>query len=149
MSLHAYTRCWVHLVWSTLNHYPAIDRSQSPKIAHYLKDYAKSKNIYILTDFVNPDHVHCLIDLPSNLAIDETVKLLKGASSHWINENRLVKGHFNWQRGYGGFSVSPSVSVLDKVVAYINAQGEHHRIHTFEEEYEKLIVGYGLQFRKE
>ena len=41
-----------------------------------------------------------------SMAIEEVVQLLKGGSSHWVNESNLVPGKFGWQRGYGAFSVS-------------------------------------------
>jgi len=59
-------------------------------------------------NYVNPDHVHALIDLPTRLSIEELVQLLKGSSSHWINANDVIKEKFAWGRGYGAFSVSES-----------------------------------------
>ena len=43
-------------------------------------------------NFVNADHVHALIDLPTGLSIEKVVQLLKGSSSHWVNSSELVKG---------------------------------------------------------
>ena len=50
-------------------------------------------------NFVNPDHVHALIDLPTDLAIEDMMQLFKGSSSHWVNEQNLVAGKFGWGRG--------------------------------------------------
>ncbi len=88
---------------------------------------------------------HALVDLPTKYSIEETVKLLKGASSHWVNQNRIVGAKFNWGRGYGAFSVSHSN--VDAVSKYIANQEEHHRRKTFAEEYEKFVRVYGLQWR--
>ena len=33
-------------------------------------------------NYVNPDHVHTLIDLPTHLCIEDVMQLLKGGSSH-------------------------------------------------------------------
>ena len=48
-----------------------------------------------------------LIDIlkPTSKTIEDAVQLLKGSSSHWVNENNLVSGKFAWGRGYGAFSV--------------------------------------------
>ena len=43
-------------------------------------------------NYVNPEHVHGLVDLPTNLAIEDMMQLFKGASSHWINQSKLVGG---------------------------------------------------------
>jgi len=44
---------------------------------------------------------------------------------------------FQWQNGYGAFSVS--LSQLDKVTAYIRSQREHHKKMTFEQEFLALL----------
>ena len=95
------------------------------------------------TNYVNAEHVHSLVDLPTNLSIEECVKLLKGSSSHYINKNRLTNNKFTWARGYGAFSVSESNAT--KVVEYINNQDEHHRIKSFSEEYLSFIKKYGVE----
>ena len=98
------------------------------------------------TNYVNADHVHALVDLPTNLAIEDVAQLLKGASSHWINSNDLVDGKFAWGRGYGAFSVSESK--LGDVTAYIAGQAEHHRVRTFCEEIKELVERHGLQWHE-
>ena len=115
-------------------------------VAH-LREYAESKGIYMKLNFVNADHVHALIDLPTNLAIEEVLKLFKGESSHWVNEQNLVPGKFAWQRGYGAFSVSQSG--VDEVCAYIAGQEEHHRKLSFVDELKLFVKRYGLVWREE
>jgi hypothetical protein len=61
------------------------------------------------------------------------IEQIKKASSKWIKTlDSRYRGCF-WQRGYGAFSVSPSQ--LDAVLRYVDAQPEHHRTRTFQEEY--------------
>jgi putative transposase len=98
-------------------------------------------------NFVNPDHVHALIDLPTALSIEKVVQLLKGSSSHWVNSSELVTGKFAWGRGYGAFSVSHSN--LDLVARYIADQEEHHRQRTFTDELREFIDRHGLRWRDE
>jgi putative transposase len=98
-------------------------------------------------NYFNTDHVHALIDLPTNLTIEQVVQLLKGSSSHWINHNHLVKGRFAWGRGYGAFSVSQSD--VSNVANYIAKQEDHHRKRSFAEEFEIFVKRYGLEWRDE
>ena len=98
-------------------------------------------------NFVNADHVHALIDLPTNLSIEEVMQLFKCGSSHWINENNLVVDKFGWGRGYGVFSVSESG--VAEVCAYIANQEEHHRKRDFVEELKLFVERYGLEWRKD
>ncbi len=145
MSLHSYSKCWLHLVGSTLNKDKLLPEKETrKKISCYLYEYAKSKNIYMKINYVNSEHVHALIDLPTSMSVEDTMHLLKGSSSHWINQNNLLKTKFSWGRGYGAFTVSESV--LDKVVHYIENQEEHHKKKTFTEEYEGFIKAYGLLY---
>ena len=98
-------------------------------------------------NFVNPDHVHALIDLPTAISIEKLVQLLKGSSSHWVNSSDLVTGKFALGRGYGVFSVSHSNA--DQVARYIADQEEHHRVRTFAEELREFIDRHGLRWRDE
>jgi REP element-mobilizing transposase RayT len=96
------------------------------------------------TNFVNADHVHALIDFPTNISVEECIKLLKGSSSYYINKNRVINAKFSWGRGYGAFSVS--ASQLENVVAYIRNQEEHHKVKSFTEEYNLFIKKYGMKY---
>ncbi|MCW5553517.1 MAG: IS200/IS605 family transposase [Verrucomicrobiae bacterium] len=147
MSLHSYSRVWLHIVWATLERRPLLDKPAAAKLSAWLPDYARQKGIYMKINFVNPDHVHALIDLPTNLCIEDMMQLLKGSSSHWINEQSLVAGKFGWGRGYGVFSVSESG--VSEVCAYIAKQEEHHRKRDFAEELKLFVERYGLEWRKD
>jgi len=147
MSTHSYSRCWLHMIWETLRREPMLDRRAAAKASTNLTEYSCEKGIYMKMNYLNADHTHALIDLPTNLNIEQVVQLLKGGSSHWINHNRLIKGRFAWGRGYGAFSVSHSD--LDRVCKYISNQEDHHRKRTFADEYELFVKRYGLQWRDE
>ena len=68
-------------------------------------------------NYVNADHAHALIDLPTAFSIEKVIQLVKGSSSHWINSHDIVTGKFAWGRGYGAFSVSQSN--VSRVARYI------------------------------
>ena len=147
MSLHSYSRVWLHLVWATLERRPLLTKPAAAKLSAHLHDYAKEKKIYMKINFVNPDHVHALVDLPTNLAIEDMMQLFKGSSSHWVNEQNLVAGKFGWGRGYGVFSVSESG--VAEVCAYIANQEEHHQKRDFAEELKLFVERYGLEWRED
>ena len=124
-----------------------LDKRAAATVSVNLSEYSKEKGIYMRINYFNADHTHALIDLPTNLTIEQAVQLLKGSSSHWINHNRLVRGRFSWGRGYGAFSVSHSD--VDRVCKYIANQRDHHRKRTFEEAYQLFVRRYGLEWRDE
>src|SRR5437667_4941455 len=140
MPVHSYSRCWLHLVWATLDRRPLLSKAAAVKVSGYLTDYSREKGIYMRINFVNSDHVHALIDLPTNRTIEDVIQLLKGSSSHWANEQDLLPGKFGWQRGYGAFSVSHSG--IEEVGGYIATQEEHHRKRSFSEELKIMVERY-------
>ncbi len=147
MSTHSYTRCWLHLIWETLRRELMLDKRAAARASVNLSEYSYEKGIYMKINYFNAEHAHALIDLPTNLTIEQVIQLLKDGSSHWINQNHLVKGRFAWGRGYGAFSVSHSD--VDNVANYIARQEEHHRKISYAEEYKLLVKRYGLEWRDE
>jgi putative transposase len=53
-------------------------------------------------------------------------------------------GRFQWQSGYGGFSMS--AREVDSVVRYIEQQEEHHKAMSFEEEYRRFLKAYEVEY---
>ena len=79
------------------------------------------------------EHVHCLVSLGSDQAIDKVAQLIKGESSFWLNnKSGLNAARLEWQDDY--FAVSVGESVVDTVRAYIDNQVFHHQKKTFAEE---------------
>ena len=147
MSTHSYSRLWIHLIWETLRREPMLDKRAAALASTNLTNYAHEKNIYMKINFFNADHTHALIDLPTDKSIEQIIQLLKGSSSHWINEQKLIKGRFGWGRGYGAFSVSHSD--VGRVATYIANQEEHHRKWSYAEEYSLFVKRYGLEWQEE
>ena len=96
MSIHSYSRCWIHFTWATLNRQRLLQKPAALKLSSFLYEYAQSKDLYMKINYVNSEHVHALIDLPTKYSIEEVIKLLKGASAHWINQERIITAKFSW-----------------------------------------------------
>ena len=61
-----------------------------------------------------------------------------------VNENFKPKHPFEWQAGYGAFSVSESRN--EAVRKYILNQEEHHRKRTLEEEFIELLQKHNIEY---
>jgi putative transposase len=134
-------KVWIHLVWTTKNREPCLHKELKIEVCKHILENAKIKGYQI--DFINgvEDHLHCLVKLNATSSLSRLLNDIKGESSHWINQNQLTEGYFDWQDGYGAFSVSPSQ--IQKVRNYIKNQEEHHQKQLFEEEmkfFENLAV---------
>ena len=147
MSTHSYSRILLHLIWETLAREAMLDKRAAARASKFLTGYSSEKGIYMKINYFNAEHTHALIDLPTNKCVEEVIKLFKGGSSYWINDNKLVRGKFAWGRGYGAFSVSHSD--VERVARYIARQEEHHRKKSYAEEYELFVKRYGLEWRDE
>ena len=90
------------------------------------------------------DHVHIFFGMPVTICVADLIRIVKSNSSKWINEQRFVKGKFQWQSSYGAFSYSRSQR--DKVINYIMTQEKHHRKVSFKEEYLKMLSDFKLDY---
>ena len=128
---HTYISELVHIVFSTKERAPSIGPEIKDRLWSFLGGIARRNGFKALAVGGTSDHVHLLISLPATLAVAKAVQLLKGGSSKWLNE--AVKPRFEWQEGYGAFSVG--ISQENATIAYINSQEEHHRTRSFEDEF--------------
>jgi hypothetical protein len=78
------------------------------------------------------------------LAVSDVIRDLKANSSKWVDDHRLVKDRFEWQKGYSAFTVS--YSNIEAVRRYIQRQAEHHRTKTYHEEYIEFLKRHGIEF---
>jgi REP element-mobilizing transposase RayT len=134
----------IHVIFSTKLRYPLIRDSWRDDLFAYMGGTAKEHKATLLSSGGIEDHVHLLLKIHPSFAIADTVKLLKANSSRWINQERKVNCRFEWQRGYGAFSVSQSHS--DKVKEYIANQRVHHQRQSFREEYLETLRKHAIEF---
>ena len=90
------------------------------------------------------DHVHCFIGLRPVVSVSELMKTVKAKSSKYINDHSLTPARFEWQEGYGVFSYHRSL--IDTVDKYIQNQEEHHKVHTFRNEYLDLLKEFEVEY---
>jgi REP element-mobilizing transposase RayT len=90
------------------------------------------------------EHVHLLARLARTIALADWVKELKRASSLWAKTKDQQWDLFQWQAGYGAFSVSQSQS--GRVQRYIESQDKHHRGLSFQDEFRELLRRHDVEF---
>jgi REP element-mobilizing transposase RayT len=78
MSVHSYSRCWIHLIWGTLNRDRVLNKKAATGLSQYLVEYADEQAVYMKINFVNLDHVHALIDLPTGFSVEKLGATLEG-----------------------------------------------------------------------
>jgi putative transposase len=134
---------YAHLVFSTKGRAPFLkDREFRIQTHAYLAGICNNLESPAIQIGGVEDHVHILCRLSKQGDLSSLVRDLKRDSSKWIKDTRPSLNDFHWQGGYGAFSISPShVSGLTN---YIVNQEEHHKTESFQDEFRRLCVKYGL-----
>ena len=141
---NTYTSLHYHIVFSTKNPELWISSDVEQRIWAYLGGIARENKMRPLQISGTDDHVHVLLGAPAMLAPAKIAQLIKGGSSTWIQETFPRMNGFGWQDGYGAFTVS--TSNVPSVIAYIQAQREHHRTKTFQEEYLEFLKRHEIDY---
>ncbi len=132
-----------HLVFSTKNRRPWIHESWQDRLHSYIGGTIRSLGGVSEAVGGVSDHIHILASLKATHCLAEVVRDIKKGSSIWIH-NEINNRWFDWQDGYGAFTVCSSE--IGAVRRYIQEQKEHHRKVTFQEEYLRILRQSGLDF---
>ena len=144
--MHSFVSCLMHVVFSTKERRPWMTSEIQERLWPYLGGIARENKIKALKVGGVEDHVHILLSLPSTLEIAKAVQLLKGNSSKWIHETFPKLKTFEWQEGYGAFSIG--VSGVDDTIKYIENQAEHHRRQSFKDELKAFLKRHELEYEE-
>ena len=131
------------LVFSTKNRTRSILQPWRDRLHAYLGGIVRSMGGMALEVGGTQDHVHMLVSLAATHTIATVLKGVKSSSSQWVHQD-IGSRRFDWQDGYGAFSVSRSQ--VETIRKYIRNQAEHHRHLTFQEEYVKMLSEEGIEF---
>jgi putative transposase len=135
----------VHIVFSTKERRQFLqDVELRDGMRRYLAGVSKKLDCPAVIVGGATDHVHLLARQSRTITVADWVKELKRASSLWAKTNGSQCSAFQWQAGYGAFSVSQSRS--KEVQRYIASQEEHHRRMSFQEELRELLKKHGIEF---
>jgi len=137
LSLHA------HVIFGTKHQRPLILAKWRPRLHAFLGGAIRTLDAVPEAVGGVADHVHLLMGIRATHRLADVMRDVKRASSAWVHES-IGDKQFEWQDGYGAFSVS--ASLIEKVKQYIANQEEHHRKKTFEEEYVEFLKTSGVEY---
>jgi REP element-mobilizing transposase RayT len=140
---HTYCSSLFHCVFSTKERRPAIVAELQERLWAYMGGIARENGMKALAVAGTEDHAHLLLSLPSTMTISDAMQRIKGGSSLWLHEGCGLMG-FEWQKGYGAFSIGCSQMVA--TVAYIAGQQEHHRKRDFQAEFLSILKRHGIDY---
>jgi putative transposase len=140
---HTYTNLLTHVVFSTKDRKPLIIPALHDDLLAYVGGIVRELGGANRVAAARPDHVHLLCSLPPTVATADALRVIKTNSSRWVHRTRHQPG-FDWQIGYGAFSVSNSLAPA--VARYIRDQEKHHRRVTFQAEFLTFLKKNGIAY---
>lgn len=142
----SFTRLTYHIVFATKYRRRSIRKDLRERLYEYIGGTIRGKKGQLIEIGGVEDHIHILAGLSATIAVSEVVRDVKASSSKWMtDEGRQTD--FEWQKGYGGFTVS--YDRVDSICKYIQKQEEHHKTRTFQDEYIDFLQRHGIEFRPE
>lgn len=138
------SKIYIHLIFHIKTTRPIIREQEQERIHSYIGQLVNTTGCRVVQVGGPGDHVHILFLLSKNETISHVVEEMKRNSSRWIKSIDTHYGEFEWQGGYGAFSVSQSV--VGKTLQYIRNQHEHHAKLTFRDEYIEFLELYGIEY---
>ena len=135
-------KVYLHIVFSTKYRIPMISEEIRPNAQAYFVKVGAGLGSFTEEIFMMPDHIHWLCTFPRTITIADLVKNAKISSS--IKFKEIIHHDFEWQKGYGAFSVSQSK--LETIKKYIQNQQEHHQKIDFQTEYRRFLEEYQIEY---
>jgi REP element-mobilizing transposase RayT len=140
---HTYCSALFHCVFSTKERRKSIAAEVQARLWAYMGGLAREHGTTALAVGGTEDHVHILLTLPPTLAMANVMREIKAASSWWMRHT-AEKQDFEWQEGYGAFSLGQSQ--VSATIAYIGGQAEHHRTRSYEQEFVAILEKYQIAY---
>ena len=143
----SYSKIYIHVVFAVKRRENIISKKWKDELYKYITGIVTNKGQKLIIINGVSDHVHILLGIKPTCMLSDLMRDIKANSSRFINEKGFVKGKFEWQHGFGAFSVG--YSQLDMVCTYIKDQEAHHSKRTFREEYLDLLKSHEVEYKEE
>ena len=144
---NTYSQLYTHLVFAVKGRQSLIHFDWKETLYKYIAGIISNQKQKLMIINGMPDHVHILIGIKPDKCISDLVRDIKSYSSKFINDQGFVNGRFEWQEGFGAFSVSQSQ--VSKLLLYIQNQELHHQTRSFQSEYLDFLKAYEIDFKPE
>ena len=136
---------YLHIVFSTKERRRYLQNDAiRTELHNYLGGTCRNLNCPSLCVGGVEDHVHILCRLSRTLSVADLVRELKRESSKWLKTKSPDLIIFEWQAGYGAFSISPGH--VEKLREYIAGQEEHHKKESLQDEFRRFLQTYGIEY---
>jgi putative transposase len=114
---NTFSQIYIQTVFAVSSRQSLIQPAFREDLYKYISGIVRNQGQKLIAINGMPDHIHILIGLRPAMALADLVREIKADSTNFINKNKLVRGRFSWQEGYGAFptgirSSRPSFDIL-------------------------------------
>jgi putative transposase len=142
-----FSQIYIQIVFAVKNREGLIDLEWEDRLYKYITGIVQNKGQEMLAINGVADHIHIFVRLSPSCCISDLVREVKKSSTEFINGNKLVRGKFSWQEGYGAFSYHKSEA--NRIINYVMNQKEHHLKQSFKKEYTNFLKEFQIEYKEE
>ncbi len=137
-------RILVHLVFSTKGRKPLLPFEFYEPLKQYAYGIFEQQKCHLLEMNNVTDHVHILFDLHRTEALSDVVMHVKKGTSRWLKQQGRQFARFDWQDGFGAFSLGPSQRPT--CLRYIRGQQKRHAKLSYQDEFRSFLHLYEMEY---
>ena len=134
----------IHLVFSTKGRSPLLPEEPFVELHKYARGIFKDQKCHMIEMNNVADHVHIQFGLHRTEALSDVVMHVKKGTSKWLKEQSAAFCNFDWQDGYGAYSLGQSQRADG--VGYLRDQQNHHKKRSFQDEFREFLQRYEFEY---
>lgn len=143
---NSFSKMKLHVVWSTHNRSADLIREIRSSLYEQISKIISDCNSTILSIGGIEDHVHLLVEVSRNTVLSDMIRDVKTHATHWLKRTFPTFKNFEWQTGFGAFSVN--ISGINGVKQYIETQEERHKVKSFTDEWNDFLLKAQISSKK-
>ena len=144
---NTYIKFYVHVIFAVKHRQSLLNKKWRNRVFAFIAATINERGNFSYAVNGTDDHIHLFFDYKSKEPLSDLVRELKKSSTKFINEKKLCSLKFQWQQGYGAFSISESSK--DIIIKYVLNQEEHHKKKSFKDEFIALLNDYEINYKDE
>lgn len=140
--MKSFTQIRIHVVIITKQRKNSIPPEFRQRLYEYSSKILSTRGHKCLAINGTENHIHILLDYKPKESLSDLLREFKKSTNAFINTESSNK-HFQWQSGFGAFSVSRQH--IDRVCRYIAKQKKHHAKKSTVSEYIRMVKSAGQE----
>jgi putative transposase len=145
--MSTFTQIHLHITFAVKYRLALIAPVWREELHRYSSTIIQNRSHKLLAIYAMPDHIHLLIGHRPSDALPDLMRDLKKDTTAWINQRGFTERPFQWQEGYGAFSMHRDL--VPTVCNYIENQEAIHARRTYRQELTGILNEYGVPFKPE